>query len=66
MFSTDGANNAMCNRIKRYTWRDWTITAAEMQHMTDEELTAWARRAREAFRLAQQQDQWDGEAPSVT
>jgi hypothetical protein len=56
----------MCNRIKRYTWRDWTITAAEMQHMTDEELTAWARRAREAFRLAQQQDQWDGEAPSVT
>jgi hypothetical protein len=46
----------MCNRL------GWTITAAQLQTMTDAELIDWGRRAREAFKLAQVTDLSDSEA----
>jgi hypothetical protein len=46
----------MCNRI------GWTITAAQLQTMSDQELIAWGRRAREAFKLAQATDLSESEA----
>jgi hypothetical protein len=36
---------------KTYSWRDLVISAADMQHMTDEELDAHDRRSRRIVKI---------------
>jgi hypothetical protein len=36
---------------KKYSWRDLVISAADMQHMTDEELDAHDRRSRRIIKI---------------
>jgi hypothetical protein len=44
---------------RRYTWRDLTFTAAELQHMTDKDFAAQARRFKRISQIILWQERED-------